>query len=460
MKRNAAVWTVAVAALLLVTPEAFAATAAGTKIRNTASVSYKIGGVDQTAPADGEVDFVVDRRVDLSVSALDYTIDTSPGAEDVAAIFQVTNDTNDVVDMQLNAYNMASGTVTAGPDGAIPAPDDTDNIPSTEAMSAGFTLYYDDGDGFDGDETEVEKDGSVYYIPDMAAGASINIVVVADAIPAQGDEGDASKVQDGDYLAISLEAEARSAYDDPTGATGLTWVDIDNGDGTPVWDPAAATDLGDAFAETTNDNTATVQTVFADSADTDSSSAAGQAGEEYNARDASYVVYEVAAASITVTKSSAVYWDPINGFTNPKAIPGAVVLYCVSVENGGSSDAESVKVTDNVPTNTVFEEGGTDTDSVTVGTQPLDPDGAAATYPALDNTNSIRFSTASSCTAADWDDASLVAPPAGSEVEDSDALTEGTGAIGNYNAGTISTTVDTLDGSGGRTTTMFLVKIQ
>jgi uncharacterized repeat protein (TIGR01451 family) len=172
------------------------------------------------------------------------------------------------------------------------------------------------------------------------------------------------------------------------------------------------------------------------------------------------VVYEVAAATITVTKSSAVYWDPINGFTNPKAIPGAVVLYCVSVEIGGSSDAESVKVTDNVPANTAFEEGTTDTDPVTLGTQPLDPDGTGTDYPALDNTNSIRFSTANTCAATDWDNASMAVPPAGSEVEDSDALTEGTGAIGNYNAGTISTTVDTLDGSGGRTTTMFLVKIQ
>lgn len=464
MKRNIAVWTVAAAALLLAAPQAFAATAAGTKVRNTASVSYKIGGVSQTAPADGQVDFLVDRKVDLSVTATNYSVSTSPGASDVAAVFQVTNNTNDVVDMMLAASNKAAGTITAGPDGSLgPDPLDDDNVTSSEAMSAGFSLFYDDGATagvYDGDETPVPNDGGVYYIPEMDAGDVVTILVVADEIPAQGDESDATKVQDEDTLAISLEAEARSAYDDPDGSTGLTWPDMTTGDGTPDWAAAASSGLGAAFTAAASDTSTTVETVFADSTDKDSSSAAGLAGEEHNGRDASYIVYEIGAATITVTKSSSVYWDPINAYSSPKAIPGAVVLYCVSVENGGNASAEAVKVSDTVPANTAFEEGATDTDAVTGGTQPLDPDGTGTTYPPLDNTNSIRFSTASTCTAGDWDAASTTPPPAGSKVEDSDAATEGTGSYGNYSSGTITTTVDTLAGNGGRTTTMFLVKIQ
>ncbi len=42
---------------------------------------------------------------------------------------------------------------------------------------------------------------------------------------------------------------------------------------------------------------------------------------------------------------------------NPKAIPGAVIRYTITVANSGSEDATTVEVVDNVPSNTTFTAG-------------------------------------------------------------------------------------------------------
>lgn len=55
--------------------------------------------------------------------------------------------------------------------------------------------------------------------------------------------------------------------------------------------------------------------------------------------------------TVSVTKVSSVVSDPVNGAANPKAIPGAVVEYLISVTNTGdeAADADSVSVTDDAP---------------------------------------------------------------------------------------------------------------
>jgi len=55
--------------------------------------------------------------------------------------------------------------------------------------------------------------------------------------------------------------------------------------------------------------------------------------------------------SLTMVKSSSVVSDPRNGSTNPKAIPGAVVRYTVSVSNSTAGTADSNVFTDAVPSN-------------------------------------------------------------------------------------------------------------
>lgn len=59
--------------------------------------------------------------------------------------------------------------------------------------------------------------------------------------------------------------------------------------------------------------------------------------------------YSVEGAALTVTKTSAPISDPVSGATNPKAIPGALVRYCILIANAGPATASSVTATDALP---------------------------------------------------------------------------------------------------------------
>jgi uncharacterized repeat protein (TIGR01451 family) len=113
-----------------------------------------------------------------------------------------------------------------------------------------------------------------------------------------------------------------------------------NGDGTAI---TAATDA-------TVNGALTVETVFADT---------GRNGIESADDD-----YTVAAAALTVLKTSRVVFDNINGAgtnadpTNPKSVPGATVEYCISIANAsGAATASSLNISDIVPANTTFVAG-------------------------------------------------------------------------------------------------------
>ncbi|WP_379549554.1 DUF11 domain-containing protein [Qipengyuania sp. DGS5-3] len=62
------------------------------------------------------------------------------------------------------------------------------------------------------------------------------------------------------------------------------------------------------------------------------------------------------STSLSVLKTSAVFSDPVNNVTNPKAVPGALMEYNILVSNTGISDTDSdtVVITDNVPPETKF----------------------------------------------------------------------------------------------------------
>jgi uncharacterized repeat protein (TIGR01451 family) len=94
------------------------------------------------------------------------------------------------------------------------------------------------------------------------------------------------------------------------------------------------------------DDPATIQLVFADGA--------GSVDGIYDGRFSSSDVYLVGSALLTVDKNSAVTSDPFNGGSNPKAIPGATILYTIDVANSGSADADSVILVDQIPANTTY----------------------------------------------------------------------------------------------------------
>lgn len=92
--------------------------------------------------------------------------------------------------------------------------------------------------------------------------------------------------------------------------------------------------------------------------------------------------------TLNVSKTSSVISDPVNGTTNPKAIPGALVRYCVTVANAGTVSATTVIATDTLPadvtyvanslrTGTSCAAAATVEDDNNTGTDESDPYGAS-----------------------------------------------------------------------------------
>lgn len=75
----------------------------------------------------------------------------------------------------------------------------------------------------------------------------------------------------------------------------------------------------------------------------------------------SYFLHDITfckpAASISVSKTSSVVSDPVNNAAYPKAIPGAVVSYCIAITNNGSGTATSVVATDALPSGSTYVAG-------------------------------------------------------------------------------------------------------
>lgn len=275
------------------TPALADGTEAGTSITNTATVNYQVGGVAQTSQADSDT-FVVDRKVNVTVAEVGGSATTvSPGGVEQVTTFEVTNLSNDVVDFSLSLAQQSGG---AGEFGG------TDNFDTTN------TKFYVDtnGDGVYG-----AGDTEVTYLDEVAADDTVTVFVVTD-IPL----GQAT----GDVASVILTADAHAG--DTAGALGSELT-------------------------TSSTNTAGVDTVLADgSGETDADNDGA-----FSARDD----YIVSAAALTVVKTSRIVSDPVSGTSNPKAIPGAVIEYCIAVSNAsGSATATNVTVTDPVPADMTY----------------------------------------------------------------------------------------------------------
>jgi uncharacterized repeat protein (TIGR01451 family) len=126
--------------------------------------------------------------------------------------------------------------------------------------------------------------------------------------------------------------------------------------------------LGALVTQTAGANTAGKDTVFADTA-----------GVNDTARDGAHSAandFTVRTATLTVSKTSRVVWDPINAGTDPKMIPGSHIEYCISVSNTGSVAATNVTVTDSVPSQLAFIAGSIRLNGTVTG-ETCNDDGAA-----------------------------------------------------------------------------------
>lgn len=289
------------AATLLLGQQAFAAgTLAGTVISNQASVDYDVNGADQTdilstaagsAPGTGDpTTFVVDNKVDFSLVTADVALQTTGlGQLNVPTRFTLTNEGNSVQDFRLDPANLATGTADpfAGPN-----PDNTD--------MAALAAYVDDGDGLWNPALDTET-----YVDELGPDLSVT-VWVAGTGPATGSTGDVA--------VVDLDATVREG--------GLAGTE-----GGPVTQDDADLDDPDL-----------VQVVFADGVGSGPGLGDGVETDQSG--------YQVSTASLAITKSVSVFSDPFNGTTNPKAIPGAILEYSITVVNSGTQDADDIVISD------------------------------------------------------------------------------------------------------------------
>lgn len=286
-------------AVLIADPALASGTQAGSTITNNVTVSFQVGGVAQTAEAAANT-FTVDRKITMTVADADgATTTVSPGESNMVTKFTVTNSSNAVLDF---------GLAVAQQTGGSGAHSNTDSFDATN-----LRIYVDNGDGVFNSST----DTLVSYIDELAADASKTVFVVSD-IPLS--------LATGSVAAVTLTATAREG-----GTSGSQ---------------------GNVVTQTSGANTAGMDTVFAD--------AAGATDQQYDGKYSAKDDYTVFAAALSVTKTSTVISDPVNGTSNPKAIPGATVEYCIIVSNAaGSATATGVTVSDPLPATVTYVAGST-----------------------------------------------------------------------------------------------------
>lgn len=270
-------------------PALAAGTSAGDTITNNVSVTFDVGGVTQNAQTDSDT-FTVDRRVNVTVNYVGTATNVTPGEDDAVIVFDVTNLSNDTIDLAL------STALNAG----------------TAANIDNYRIYADTN----GNEEFDAGDTLVTYLDEVAEDETIRVFVLADI--------GLNAVNDDDFD-VTLTADAHLG--------------------------GGADALGNELLSSTGANDVNgIDTVLFDGAgdtDADNDGAFSDTG-----------TYTVAGAVITLAKSSTVVSDPVNGTTNPKAIPGATVEYCITVANAsGAATATDVNVVDDLPFDVTFITG-------------------------------------------------------------------------------------------------------
>lgn len=288
------------------------ATPAGTVVNNTAQASYTVNGTAQTTNSNTST-FVVDRKVNLTVVAA-QPADTSVNLAETGAVtaFRVTNLTNAAQDFLLDPDQNLSTGVYIG----------TDNFDMTNLKA-----YVDvNGDGIYQPGTDTRT-----YIDELAPDASATVFLVGD-VPAS----DLAK------LAI-VNLHVTVAEGGATGTQGTRLI---------------PTDLNLLNQD------AQVDVVFADG---DSDGIGVDLARDGEAR--SYLAYAVTTNNVdlTVLKSARIVSDGVNAL-NPKALPGAVIEYCLAVRNATLlTPATNVTLTDVIPANTTYVPGSISVGGVGVG---------------------------------------------------------------------------------------------
>lgn len=270
-----------------------AGTVSGTTISSTASLSFGADEASATTITSNPVSFVVDNKVDMTVTTLDEAaVQTASGDTGVTLKFKVKNEGNTVQDFSLKALKTTT-TITLGGE-TLNDNFDADNV----------KVVVDNGDGVFDAATDI-----VTYIDELAPDAEAFVYIIAD-MPADRANND---------VAI-YDLQAQVAQGGTTGTEGAV---------------IASDDRNEA------DNPLTVEIMFAE----DAGSVAGDS--QYDGKFLSSDVFKIVIADMQISKTSVVMSDPLAS-AKPKRIPGAVIRYCFTVTNNGGAAVAIAKITDDL----------------------------------------------------------------------------------------------------------------
>lgn len=181
----------------------------------------------------------------------------------------------------------------------------------TAANISNFRVFRDTNGNRVLDAAELTA-GAITFLDEVTEDAIVAVLVVSDI---------GIGARNGDTFDVALTAAAHAA-----GTTGT---------------------LGTRLVGSTVANTAGIDTVLFDGAGV--SDAANDGAFSAQGR------YTVSGAVLTVAKTSRIISDPVNLTTNPKAIPGATIEYCITVANAaGAATATNVAVLDDLPADVIY----------------------------------------------------------------------------------------------------------
>jgi uncharacterized repeat protein (TIGR01451 family) len=289
------------ATTLLLAQQAMAVgTDPGVIVTNQATVNYQVGGNNQAPIASNETTFLVDRRVDFTITQVGVGLtQVAPGDNDAFVEFLVTNVSNGVLD-----FNLLSAQLDAA-DGDVKGVGTTDSDVDMNNLRISVSTAPDGqpGGGSPGDGPAPAVGGPT-VIDNLPEDDSIRVRIFADTPLA---------LTNGQIANVRLSA---TAADPGTGANLVVSV---------AWTPG------------------TIDNVFANASGADVND---------NATESEADGFQVVSAALAITKSQAVISDP---FSSGLAVPGARIEYSITIDNTlGAAIATGVSIADPVDGDVTF----------------------------------------------------------------------------------------------------------
>ena len=282
-------------------------TEAGTDISNTATLSYSAGGVSQPDVTSNTDTFKVDKKIDMVLVTTDTDqIEVTPGQQDSITNYEFKNESNTNERFKFEVANLANDEEA----------DYNDNKDNDDVNNLEIQCTYTDADG-----NSQTTDWASSFVIKIKEDTNATCKVRAD-IKTADNGGD-----DKDIMNVELKA---TAYKSDTEAETET-TDADTQDGVDV--------------------------VFADgvSGDTLGSSNSGKGDTARDGKEVARSGYRIATPVLSVTKTSCVISDPVNGTDKPKRIPGAIIRYMFDIKNTGTGDVNNITLKDDIDSNLLVD---------------------------------------------------------------------------------------------------------